>query len=413
MNINSRSVFALVLVTLLLPLSGAASVSDEIEKAETIRSMHQALGEANTRYKSSYGIRTLRRQSEAIISEAENTMESIEDEKRVLREDIASLRNAINNVKERYGIDLSNSDEIDALLSDERESLSEFVRYLYLQRVSRFGGQLDANNLILRRTLTASLGDRIEQDLRLSVLSEARAKLFSFIVNVQVLPETLAQIEERHQELVDKYQEAHGKQVQAQQKIKLSDSQLSTIKQTVAGVHYQILRLQSELSRIDARLRDEAEQALIDKGLRAPRSDDETSSSVTFSWPAYGPISAGYMQPSYKKYFGVNHFGMDIVVPQGSAVHSAEEGIIFLARDGGPRGYSYVLVGHRDGYATIYGHLSHIAIQAGQHVAKGGYLGLSGGQPGTYGAGLMTTGPHLHFETMRNGVHFNPRSMLQ
>ena len=413
MNINSRSAFALVLATLLLPLSVAASIFGGDEKAEAIRSLHDALGEANSRYQSSYGIRISRKTSEKIISEAENVMESIEDEKRILREDIVSLRHAINNVQERYGIDLSDSDEVDNLLSEERESLSEFVRYLYLQRVSRFGGRLDDNNLILRRTLTASLGDRIEQDLRLSVLSESRAKLFSFLVNVQVLPETLAQLEERHQELVDKYQEAQGQQVQERKKVNLNDSQLSTIKQTVAGVHHQILRLQSELSNIDARLRDQAEQALIDKGLRAPRSDDKSRSSVTFSWPAYGPISAGYMQPSYKTYFGVNHFGIDIIVPQGSAVHSAEEGIIFLARDGGPRGYSYVLVGHRDGYATIYGHLSHIAVRAGQHVAKGGYLGLSGGRPGTYGAGLMTTGSHLHFETMRNGVHFNPRSMLQ
>jgi len=88
------------------------------------------------------------------------------------------------------------------------------------------------------------------------------------------------------------------------------------------------------------------------------------------------------------------------------------DGIVFLARDGGKSGFSYILIGHRDGYATLYGHMSSIAVSTGDEVASGQGIGLSGGTPGTHGAGPMTTGAHLHFEVIRNGTHINPSLVL-
>ena len=68
--------------------------------------------------------------------------------------------------------------------------------------------------------------------------------------------------------------------------------------------------------------------------------------------------------------------------------------------------------GHRNGYATLYGHVSSFLVKKGDVVMKGQAIAFSGGTPGTHGAGPMTTGPHLHLELTKDGKHIDPRSVL-
>ena len=131
-----------------------------------------------------------------------------------------------------------------------------------------------------------------------------------------------------------------------------------------------------------------------------------------FSWPVRGPITATYLDPDYQRVFGIPHRAVDIAVAQGSPVHALAEGIVFAVKDGGKTGYSYILIGHRNGYASLYGHVSLAMVKTGDVVRFGQTIALSGGQPGTHGAGHMTTGPHLHLEIMKDGEHVNPLSVL-
>ncbi|HCI03544.1 MAG: M23 family metallopeptidase [Candidatus Peribacteraceae bacterium] len=197
----------------------------------------------------------------------------------------------------------------------------------------------------------------------------------------------------------------------------VDDERRAEIKRVFEEVHNQVMRMQGELARIDAKMRAKAERKLIEKGLIAPKPSDGTSGVVPFTpsfmRPAYGRITANFMEPSYVQVFGIPHRGMDIAIAQGSPIVASADGVVFLARDGGQRGYSYVLIGHRGGYATLYGHLSSISVSTGQDIRAGQVIGLSGGRPGSYGAGPTTTGPHLHFEVIKGGVHVNPKSVLK
>ncbi|HRH93340.1 MAG TPA: peptidoglycan DD-metalloendopeptidase family protein, partial [Candidatus Peribacteria bacterium] len=131
-----------------------------------------------------------------------------------------------------------------------------------------------------------------------------------------------------------------------------------------------------------------------------------------FQWPVHGHVTAGYYDPDYQAVFGVPHKAVDIAVPHGTAVHAIAEGVVFKVKLGGATGYTYVLIGHRNGYASLYGHLSQVYVKAGDLVDYTTVIGLSGGTPGTPGAGPMTTGAHVHVEVMENGEHINPLTVL-
>lgn len=85
-----------------------------------------------------------------------------------------------------------------------------------------------------------------------------------------------------------------------------------------------------------------------------------------------------------------NHAGIDISVPRGTLVTSTEAGTIQSVGSNNARG-NYISVLYDSGYNGIYQHLDSSLVKAGQRVAEGAALGLSGNTG-------ISTGPHLHFE---------------
>jgi murein DD-endopeptidase MepM/ murein hydrolase activator NlpD len=65
-----------------------------------------------------------------------------------------------------------------------------------------------------------------------------------------------------------------------------------------------------------------------------------------------------------------------------------------------------ILINHGNGMITRYAHLSAFAVQAGASVQKGQLIGRIGSTG-------RSTGPHLHFELIVNGVHRNPVGILK
>ncbi len=79
------------------------------------------------------------------------------------------------------------------------------------------------------------------------------------------------------------------------------------------------------------------------------------------------------------------------------------DGVVQFAGRHGGHG-NYVRLSHGGGLGTGYGHMSRIAVNAGQSVRRGqviGYVGSTG----------LSIGPHLHYEMYRNGVTVNPSSV--
>ncbi len=122
-------------------------------------------------------------------------------------------------------------------------------------------------------------------------------------------------------------------------------------------------------------------------------------------------ISAFFEDASYVERFGVAHHAVDIPVPQGSVIRAPADGTVLKVAMNG-LGYSYIVLLHTGDLQTIYGHVSDAVVKEGDSVTFGQVIGHSGGQPGSIGAGLLTTGPHLHFAVRMNGTLVDPMQYL-
>lgn len=94
------------------------------------------------------------------------------------------------------------------------------------------------------------------------------------------------------------------------------------------------------------------------------------------------------------------HRAIDYAASAGTPIRSTADGVVAFAGWEGPYG-NKVSVRHNGTYTTNYAHMSKIAVKRGQKVVQGqviGYVGSTG----------FSTGPHLHYEMVKNGVKINP-----
>jgi len=139
---------------------------------------------------------------------------------------------------------------------------------------------------------------------------------------------------------------------------------------------------------------------------------DPDAVTVLVSWPVQPEhgISARFKDAEYEQIFGLEHNAIDIPIEQKSEFYAAANGVVEAVVDNG-MGYNYLILMH-DGYATLYGHVLSFAVEEGEKILEGQLIGYTGGRQGTPGAGEISTGPHLHFETIVGGVHEDPLNHL-
>jgi murein DD-endopeptidase MepM/ murein hydrolase activator NlpD len=98
------------------------------------------------------------------------------------------------------------------------------------------------------------------------------------------------------------------------------------------------------------------------------------------------------------------HAGIDFAAAAGTTVRATAAGVVTIARRSGGYG-KLVEIRHANGLATRYGHLSVIVVREGDRVAAGAPIGRVGSTG-------RSTGPHLHYETRRDGEPVDPRPFL-
>ncbi len=197
---------------------------------------------------------------------------------------------------------------------------------------------------------------------------------------------------------------------------------LNSEKETKIYVLSQVKQSEREYERLLALAKKEqadaaAEIASLEKLVRAKIAAMEGAklefNDNGFIWPVTkNVITAYFHDPDYPFRYIFEHPAVDIRAAQGTTLKASASGYVARTKYGAGGAYGYIMLIHGDGLSTVYGHVSKIFVTEDEYVVQGQPIGLSGGIPGTPGAGRLTTGPHLHFEVRLNGIPVDPLAYL-
>jgi len=95
------------------------------------------------------------------------------------------------------------------------------------------------------------------------------------------------------------------------------------------------------------------------------------------------------------------HPGLDFAAPAGTPIYATANGTVEFAGNRGDGYGNNVIINHGYGYKTLFGHMFRIKARAGQRVNRGEVIGWVGSTG-------KSTGPHCHYEVIKNGNKIDP-----
>jgi murein DD-endopeptidase MepM/ murein hydrolase activator NlpD len=132
-----------------------------------------------------------------------------------------------------------------------------------------------------------------------------------------------------------------------------------------------------------------------------PPAEAGPNGAPAFRWPARGRVINNYGA----RVNGSTNDGIDLAVPEGTAVRSADDGVVAYAGNE-LKGYgNLVLVRHANGFVTAYANGSELLVKRNDQVHKGQVI-LKSGQTGNAAV------PQLHFEIRKNSAPVDPMQYL-
>lgn len=133
-----------------------------------------------------------------------------------------------------------------------------------------------------------------------------------------------------------------------------------------------------------------------------PGSSLAPAPSGSYVYPIIAPRKSGDFGKRRHPVLRIDrhHSGMDLAAPMDAPIRSIQAGVVIFADP--YEGYGkLVVIRHKNGMTSHYGHCNLIKVKPGQKVKAGEIIA-------TVGSSGMTTGPHLHFEVRINGVAQDP-----
>ena len=333
-----------------------------------------------------------------LASSLQNELAILENETAITELDIAATQNSIEEENLHLAILDANIQTTDARLTREKDLLNNLL--FEINQQDKQGGTFEM--IIGARNFNdvfsaASELQSINTDLRQTLVATQQTR--------DTLEDKKLEREKRLDSLSNFQVELDTKIAQLDAKIKAKE--VLNAETQESELEYRVLM--SELRQEQQGITQRINQIQQDIEKRLAESDDSGDTTV-ISWPVMGRITTTFHDPTYPFRYLFEHGGLDIAVPQGTPIEASAPGYVAWAQTGRQYG-DYVMIIHSNGFATLYAHMSRIDVTVDQYVTRGSIIGLSGGRPGTQGAGF-STGPHVHFELRKNGLPVDPMPYL-
>lgn len=309
--------------------------------------------------------------------------------------------------------------------------------------------QLDANSRTSTLSLILKNGSFADYFSQAEAVGSISQSLHEGITSISAARDALQAKQDELSQTKDQYQQGLLQlQVQQQSVVQQKDfkasllsdaqNQKSSFQDQLTASIQQEQQADSSINALNAQLRSQ----LNGGGLDVP-----AFTSKGYIWPvsmSFG-ITTYFHDPNYpfnyiagycakgQKPPACGHPGIDIGAPQGTPVRAIADGVVSKVQDsciGTPNegfimsdetnckgtkvrsALTVVAIVHDNPISSVYLHLSRVIVHTEQFVKQGDIIGYSGGNPGTGGAGGITTGAHLHFEIRNGGIPDDPLAYL-
>ena len=382
----------------LLPTPARAATSAEIQKEI------DALEEKNAEIQAQ--IDAIQSQYDANYSD----MEAIVAQKNAIDQEMTLLNTKIETTNEQ----ISAYSQLIADTQDELDDAKEELRTLSEQHRERIRAMEEQGNItywqvVFEANSFMDLLDRINMVEDINASDRRRIeqmRIASDIVNATqqslekektALEQTRVQLAEDEAALEEKRSESDGILHELEKKAE----------------EYKLLLEQSEILQDDlmqeiAAKEKELKEAKYDEYLaKLALQGQNPPSDASWISPVSGYTVTSPFGMRVHPVLGVSrmHNGIDMACAQGTPIYATRAGKVTVASYQAGGAGNYVSINHLDGFSSIYMHMTHYVVSAGQNVSQGqliGYVGSTG----------LSTGPHLHFGISYAGTYVNPLAYI-
>ena len=365
------------------------------------------------------------------IAEAKAAQQAIVDELEAQHADVLDRKLALDE-RNVYTLEQMalNEQEIalyDQMIEDKAREVEE-AKALENQQLERYRTRVRAmeengNFGFLALVLNAgSLGELLTAMDDIGEIMESDRRLEDeYIAAREHTEEVKAEYEAYKEELEAKQATLRAEQVELQRQIDEATELITKLAEDIEGNAEELAKLQAaqdeaqkeidqKVAELERQRAEEEERRRQEAAANNPSGGGSSGGGTvtgtgSFTWPCpsctYITSRVGYRWHPVSGQWKY-HSGLDIGAAYGASIVAADGGTVTIAGVNGGYG-NCVMIDHGNGYYTLYGHMSSIAVSVGQSVSQGatiGYVGSTG----------VSTGPHLHFEIRQGKTILDPEN---